>query len=109
MARMRELRYQQKRVRRAVQPWLLMMSARHLNSAYGIPHVKLAAWSLLLAPFHLATLGYGQSNRVRTAFSDFICEAIIDAGAMPCSTHCSSAVILSNRSVAPSPPWQCII
>src|SRR5262249_17238376 len=66
---------------------------------------KFEASSLLPLPLYEAVCGYGQTSRVRVAVPLVRCDATIESGALPCSTHCSRAASLSKLSV-PSPPWQ---
>src|SRR5262249_17278903 len=63
------------------------------SSGFCLPstQAKFAASSELPAPVHLATLGYGQSGLVRTAPPSSLREAGISPGAMPFSTHFTSA------------------
>jgi hypothetical protein len=67
--------------------------------AYFDAHEKFAASSTLPDPEYFATIGYGQSGRVRaTPLAGFpsalYLVAMIFAGAVPFSTHCSSDLIM---------------
>src|SRR6266478_2050327 len=72
---------------------------------YGARQTKFAASSMLPVPLYLATCGYGHRGRVRSTLPSILCDAINWSGALPCSTHCSSALTLSN-TLGPSPPPQ---
>ena len=63
---------------------------------------------MLPVPPYFATCGYGHSGRVRSTRPAVLCDARIDAGACPRSTHDSSAPIESNE-FGPTPPPQCCI
>src|SRR5438105_1133128 len=60
---------------------------------------------MLPLPLYLATWGYGHSGRVRSTLPFVTCDAVNASGAVPCSTHRSSAPTLSN-TFGPSPPPQ---
>src|SRR5262245_49710772 len=82
-----------------------MLSYRVERSGAAATHAKFAATSVLPEPFHLATLPYGHSGRVRSPAPLVTCDAMILSGACPFSIHCSIAAILSKVSV-PGPPAQ---
>src|SRR5436309_9983292 len=61
----------------------------------GLLQTKLDA-DVVSPPMYSATCGYGQSGRVNVVTPFATCAAGMLAGAVPCSTHCSSAVTASN-------------
>jgi hypothetical protein len=67
-------------------------------------HSKFAASSMLPVPLYTARCGNGQSGRVRFTPGPLVCDATMDAGAWPASTHCSSAVSASKVFGPPPPP-----
>src|SRR5256885_9731962 len=92
-----------------------MLQYRHETQLYlgygGTAHnpylqTKFAASSVLPLPVYVATCGYGHSGRVRSTLPLVTRDATIRSGALPCSTHCSSAATVSNW-LGPSPPPQC--
>ena len=68
-------------------------------------HTRFAASSTLPFPYS-ATCGYGHGGRVRSTLASVASDAISLSGALPCSTHCSSAATARRRS-GPTPPKQC--
>jgi hypothetical protein len=54
-------------------------------------HTKLSGALVFPVPVYTATFGWGHSGRRRSTTPFVTCEATIRSGAMPRSTHCSSA------------------
>ena len=75
------------------------MAGLYTQSRYFEAHEKFAASSALPDPEYFATMGYGHRGRVRATPlaglpSALYFVAIIFAGAVPFSTHCSSDLIM---------------